>query len=230
MELVAAAFEHHVELPAGVAPERGVVAAGGHLELAHGVHRRRHGDAVELGVAVENAVEQELIGILPGAVDVDREIAADRSRRALGGRDHAGQQQTQLVEIAPVQGQAGNLPVIHYAAERRRAGAQYVGHGGHLHRVFAQTGVKENLDGHVLVQQQLDFLDLRGVAVALGFDPIIARRQVGDGELAPRVGERLARTVGLLVDQMYGDSFERFPPGIGDRTADRLGGGRQGKE
>ena len=90
VELVAAASEHHVELPAAVAPERGIVAAGGHLELAHGVHRRRHGDAVELGVAVENTVELEIVGVLPGAVDVDREIAAHRPGRSLSGRHDAG--------------------------------------------------------------------------------------------------------------------------------------------
>ena len=96
------------------------------------------------------------------------------------------------------------------------------------------TGGQENLefdlDRHVLVQQQLDLLDLLGIAVALSLDPVIAGRQVGDGELAPRVGERLPRTVGLLVDQMYGHAFERLVPGIGDRTADRLGGGCEGKE
>ncbi len=65
VELISSALEHHVELPAAVASERSVVAAGRHFELAHRVHWRRYGDAVQLGVAVVDAVEQEVVGVIP---------------------------------------------------------------------------------------------------------------------------------------------------------------------
>src|ERR1019366_2379820 len=51
------------------------------------------------------------IGVLPGSIDVDRKIAANRPGRSLGGGRDAGQQQAELVEIAPVQRQADGLPV-----------------------------------------------------------------------------------------------------------------------
>ena len=124
VDLVGAALQHHVDLPAGIAAGEGVVGAGGHLELAHGVHRRSQADAIQLGVAVEHAIQDELVGVLAGAVDVDGEIAAHRTRRTGGGRHDARQQQTQLEEIAAVERQARNLAVIDDAAQRGRFGAQ----------------------------------------------------------------------------------------------------------
>ena len=127
VELIGAGLEHHVYLPAGVAAERGVVGAGRDLELAHGVHRRRHGDAVQFGVAVEDAVEQEVIGVFARAVDVDGEIAAHRAGRTRRGRNDAGKQQAELEEIAPVERQARDLAVLDQAAQRGGFRAQRSG-------------------------------------------------------------------------------------------------------
>ena len=66
-------------------------------------------DAVQLRIAVVGAVQQEIVRILARAVDVDGERAAHRSGRALRRRHDAGQQQAELIEIAPIEGQADDL-------------------------------------------------------------------------------------------------------------------------
>ena len=46
VELVGAALEHYVHLPAGIAPEHRVIRIGGDFELANRIHGRRHADSI----------------------------------------------------------------------------------------------------------------------------------------------------------------------------------------
>ena len=64
MKLIAAGAQHYADLPAAVASEGGVVGAGQNLEFADGVDGRAYGRSIELGIAVIDAVEQEVVGIL----------------------------------------------------------------------------------------------------------------------------------------------------------------------
>src|ERR1035441_3666074 len=105
MELVAAGSQHDADLSAAIASEGGVVGAGQDLEFAHGIQGRADRRAIELGVAVIDAVEQEAVRVLARAVDVDGEGAAYGGSGAYRGRHHAGQQQAELVEIAAIERQ-----------------------------------------------------------------------------------------------------------------------------
>ncbi len=102
MELVAAGPKHDIDLSAAIAPERSVVGAGQNLEFAHGIHGRCDRHAVQLRVAVVNAVKQEIVGILTAPIDVDGEGASYGSGGPLGGGYHAGDQEGEIVEIASV--------------------------------------------------------------------------------------------------------------------------------
>ncbi len=73
MELVAAGAQHNADLAAAVASERGIIGAGQDLEFSDGVDGRAYGRSVELGIAVIDAVEEEVVGILSRAVDVNGE-------------------------------------------------------------------------------------------------------------------------------------------------------------
>jgi len=86
MELVAAGARDHADLAARVSAETGIISGSCHFELADGVHGRRHAGAVQLGVAIVGAIQQEVVGVLARSVDADGKRAADRSRRAFGRR------------------------------------------------------------------------------------------------------------------------------------------------
>src|SRR5262249_30748685 len=98
------------------AAERCVVSAGQNLEFADRVDRRFDAKCVELRVYVVNAVEQEVVGVLARAVDVEREISANRTGGALSGRRRAGREQTQLQKVPSVERQSCHLPVVDYRA------------------------------------------------------------------------------------------------------------------
>jgi len=111
-------------LSGAVASDGGVVGAGEHFEFAHGIDGGSDCPAVELGVAVEDAVEQEIVGILASAVDVDSEGAAHRGGGSLGGGDHAREQQAEFVEIAAIEGAPLHLAVVDDVADGGGFGAE----------------------------------------------------------------------------------------------------------
>ena len=224
VELVGAGLERDAHLSAGVSAERGVVSAGNDLELAHGVHRRGHGDAVQLGVAIENAVQEKVIGILARAVDVDGEVAANRSRGALGRRSNAGKQEAEFEEVAPIEREACDLEVLDQAAQRGGVRAQNFGGGGHFHGVRALAREQWDLNLDFLVQSQRELSDLFAIALMLGLDPVVARGKAGDRKSAQRVGGGASKPVRLSVDDLNHRAGERRLRGVGDRATDRLGG------
>ena len=180
-----------------------------------------------MGVAVEDAVQEKVIGILARAVDVDGEVAANRSRGALGGGATPGSSRPSSKKLRPSNGR----PVICRLSTTPPSAAEPV-------RSTSATAVtctvslrwpgsREISMRHFLVQQQRDLPDLLGVAFPLGLDPVFPRRQVRDGELALRVRERIALPIGLLVNQAHRHAVKRLPPAIGDRAADRLATRRQ---
>src|ERR1019366_10725549 len=115
--LVRAGLHDHVHLASGIASEGCVVGAGEHLKLTDGVDGRVHREAVELRVAIVNTVEQKIVGVLPAAIHVDGEVAADRSGRARRGGNHAWKEQTELVEIAAVERKPENGPRVNDTAD-----------------------------------------------------------------------------------------------------------------
>ena len=122
----------------------------GDFELADGVHGRRHADAVQLGIAIVGSVQQKVVGVLARSVDADGEGAADRSRRALRRRHDPWQQQAELVEIAPIERQAENLPVVDYAAHGRRFRPHQRRRSGHVDGYLSRRG-QADLHVNILV-------------------------------------------------------------------------------
>ena len=202
VELIGAGPEDDVHLPAGVAAERGVVGAGRDLELAHGVHGRRHADTVQLGIAVEDAVQEEVVGVLARAVDVDGKLAANRAGGTRSGRSNAGKQEAELVEIAPVERQAGDLAILDHAAERGGLRAQRVGRGGDLNRFRALTRQQRDADLDLLVQPQRELLDVLAIALVPGLDPVFAGRETRNSEAAQRVSCDFPLPVRFIVNEL----------------------------
>src|SRR5262249_29233337 len=109
-------FQNDVDLRARAASERSVVCAGQDLEFADRVDRRFDAEGVELRVYVVDAVEQEVVGVLARAVDVECEIAAHRTGGALSGRRGPGREQAQLQKVPAVERQPRYLPVVYHCA------------------------------------------------------------------------------------------------------------------
>ena len=121
---VSARLRDDIDLARRVAAKRRVRRARDDLELLHGVHREGDAKRVQLGVDVQHAVQQIAVRVLASAVDVKREVAADRPGRPGCRRRRARRQQAQFEDTAAVERQPDNLTAIHQCvirAERRRS-------------------------------------------------------------------------------------------------------------
>src|SRR3712207_6723371 len=176
LELVRARLQHDVYLRAARAAESGVVGRGKRLELAYGVHGRAHAERVELRVYVVDAVEQEVVRVLARAVYGEGEVAAHRPGGALRGRRRAGDEQTQLVEVAPVEREALDLPVLDDHPERGRVllRQRLI---GHVHRDLIAARGRGEVGVHppLLVDQHLQ-------PAVFGGEPLrLEPQEVGSG-------------------------------------------------
>ena len=126
---VGARFHHHVHLAAGIASETGVVNACEYFEFLDSVHRRCNAERVEFRIAVVHTVEQEVVGILARAIDIERDIAARRTCRTGRSGRRAGHKQSQLVEVPAIERKAGNIAIFDHRAERCRIGLEHAPRG-----------------------------------------------------------------------------------------------------
>ena len=226
MELVSTGARDNADLPAGVAAEAGVVGGCRDFEFADRIHGRRHGDAVQLRIAVVSSVQEEIVGVFARAVHIDGEIAAHRAGRSLSRRNHTGQQQAELVKVAPVERQAEHLPAVDDAAQSRGLRPHDGRRRGHRDFIGHSTGEKGNLEADFLVDLKRDSPDVFPVTFVLHFQAIGARREHRDGKAPLGAGDHTALRIGLFADQGHRRGSHRLPRRIrhfaSDDAAHRL--------
>ena len=71
MKGIRAALQNHIDLGAAGPPEFGRVIARLNLELLNGVDGRQRDILVDVGIVVVHSIQQEVVGLVAGAVDVD---------------------------------------------------------------------------------------------------------------------------------------------------------------
>ena len=201
-EPVRARPRQHVHLAGGVASERGIVGGRHHLELADAVDRRPHGRRVQLRIDVVDPVEDVVVEVLAPAVRAEREVAADRARRALRRRHGARGEQRELEKVAPVERQVGHLVAIDERAHRRRVGLEErrprfrptSRHGrGRGHRQF-------RFEPELLPDRQVGAIAENRESLARGFDRVRPGGQLGKGEVPLGVADAAPRFVGVLPE------------------------------
>ena len=120
VQLVASRFDHEIHLPSRLRAEFRVVVAGLHAELLNRVDGRADGVGLVLVFLPLYPVDEKAVEIGPLPVHakghagpaVSGQVARGRaSRRRL---HDAGDQEVQLGEIAAVQGEIHDFPVLHH--------------------------------------------------------------------------------------------------------------------
>ena len=71
VKLIGATFQDDIDLSAACPPELGRVIAGLNLEFLDRVDGRKSDILVEVGIVVIDSIQQEVVGLVAGAVDVD---------------------------------------------------------------------------------------------------------------------------------------------------------------
>ena len=94
------------------------------------------------------------------------------------------------------------------------------GRGGDLHGIGALAGNQGDLDLHFLIELQRERLHVLAIAVAPGFDSIVAGRQVGDGESALVVRNDAPPAAGRHLSELDGGIGDGLIGGVGDDTGD----------
>ncbi len=210
MKLIGARLKHHVHLPADVPPEGRVVCVGQNFVFAHRLHRRRDREPVQFRIAIINAVEQKVVGVLTRAVDVEREVSPIRSGRTLRRGRGTGRQQRQFEEVSPIQRQIADFTILNHRAERRRFGLREPGFRGDLDLLGGLLRQQRNIDVDLLIHQQRNISRGPAVSGQARFHTISAGRQQGNRELAVGAGLRGTLPVSLLLHQIHGGIRQRL--------------------
>ena len=74
VQFASARAADHIDLPARAAAELGLVARSVQAEFANAVERRADDDPVDIDVVVVDAVEQEVVGGLASARDMEATV------------------------------------------------------------------------------------------------------------------------------------------------------------
>ena len=201
MELAAAAFGDHVDLPATRAAAVGGVEAALHLELIDGVHAGEgHQREVAAAIHVVGAVHGPVVGRSAVAVDRVGQGGGGAGRRGVadvefigGAGGHARHQADQLLVVAGGEGQFAHLD----ASDGRRTGARAEFHrdGGFLHGHAIGDGANLQRDVDLQVVGDVENDARAGFcfeAVGFHLDGIRANRDDGRGVVAFRVRDDVA--------------------------------------
>ena len=200
MELVRAGLGDDVHL-AGRAAELGRVDAGLHLELFERVDRRQQNIRVEVDVGVVRAVERVVVELAPLPGDRDLLVGA---RAALpvaglpGARElgaHVRAERDERQEVAAVQRQLDDAPVLDDRADRRVFGRDQRRHARHFGRLRQRADFHREVDADRRLDLQRDLPRHRAEALKLGFDDVGPRRQRGKAIGTGLVALHFARRV-----------------------------------
>lgn len=115
MELVGAALQNDVDLGAAAVAELSRVVAGLNLEFLNGVDGGEGDILIEVGIVVVDAVKQEVVRLLAGAVDADG-AALRRVFGAFRRQLTPRHQQSEGEEVALVERQFLDQAVVHHLA------------------------------------------------------------------------------------------------------------------
>ena len=230
---VGAAPGHEIELAAGApAVLRGIVG-GLHLELLDGVHRRHHDDLVDVEVVVVDAVEQEVVGLLPRPVDAHGS-ALGRVLRSFRRQQRAGHERGKLEEVTAIEGKADDPLVVDDGADRGHVGLDERHDLGDGDLLRDASEFQREVDPRPLIDLEFEPGPDRPLEPGQRcFEPVAARRQEQQFEVAGRARDDRAPDAGCFVDDRNGRAGERaagqVPHAAQDRACGRLrtgGGGR----
>ena len=227
---VGAGPRHHAHDRARVPSVLRVVGMGEDLELLDRVGGRAEDEPRVEGVVVGRSVEDEVVRLVPHAVDVEStghvaEAAgsgvAGGSSQPDGGRDHARDERSELGEAAAVQGQVDDLLLVDDDAEGGVAGLherRIADHGDVLGEVadgepqVHARGLRD-VDADALAHQGTEPLQAAP-------DVVEAGGQEGDGIEAVGAGRHAAREPGPPVRGFHRRSRHRRARGVGNDAGD----------
>ena len=202
MELVGARFEGDIYLRAAAPPKGGIVGAGQDFKLADRVHGRIDGEGIELGVPVVNTVEDEIIGVFAGPVDIDRELPAHGTRGARRGRRRPGNEKAQLQEIAPIEGKPRDLLVLYDKSDARRVQLDEALQSRDHNLLRWRARLESDVVSDFLPDSQDErFPHVLSKSATLSFESIGSRLQHGERILALRPSQDLPLLARLFVNQ-----------------------------
>ena len=165
VEGVAARLGDHVDLSARVASLLGRVEIGLDLEFLDRLDVGTHHDHQRQPGVVVDAVVQIVVGVLAvpvheqfgaGTQVVGARAAHDRAAHAAAGPRNSGRQRRELHEVAAVQRQLLNLPLLDDRPEDRRLGLEQRGPAHNLDGFAHQPHRQLQVDLGALVDLQLD--------------------------------------------------------------------------
>src|SRR5690348_16255044 len=117
MQLVRARLEYQIHLGADVTTEGRIIIIGEDLVFADRVNGWRNRESVQLWIPIENPVQEEVIRAFAGTVHVEAEVAPLRPGGALCGGRRPRNEQRQFIEVAAIERQVADLPVLDHRAE-----------------------------------------------------------------------------------------------------------------
>ena len=225
MQLVGAAFGHHVHLRAGRAAGVCVGAGGGHAKLFHRVERgAQHAGE---GIALHLAVVVEAI---------ERDVALVRARAGYGATatvrvlvdvmtqvEHAWLQAQQVRNVAALNGQGFNGGIVDGVAERCVCGVERSGASADVHRGGHGIHAHGEVDGCRLVDQQLGMRRLGGEPAVCYGDGVVAGRDLREKVLPLVIGRVVKMEALAWLIQRDSCAGQHGTGWIRDRAAD---GGR----
>ncbi len=194
--LIRARPQDHVHDAPGHAADLRGVTGDLHLEFLHGAHVGANLRGGPARIAVAEAVHIVVGGVGARAVDVQA-----RALSALGLRHHAGNQEGQVGEIAPVERQVHNLLLDdHVAFDCAVLRIQRRDVGGHVHRLVHRA----QAEGDVVSQRLADFehdagLRIRAEAFHFGSKLVVTGGEAGEREVSAGAGFHRPRGARLHV-------------------------------
>jgi hypothetical protein len=237
--VVGAAARGNVDLPGGAA-ELGRVDSGLHLEFLERLHRGQHDEQVEVDVRIRDAVERVVAPGRAGAGERHRQLGAGaalpagRLRGLVESEGHVGAQRDQTEEVASVERQVGDAPLLDDGADGGVLGRQQRNRAGHLDGFAHLADFQREVDARRLLHLQLDARARRHFeALTLGLDFVHARNQRRDGVDARLVAGGHTNAVGGRVangDVGAGDDRAGRVFDLAGDGGERLCAGRAGQQ
>ena len=241
----------HVHLARARRPELGGVAGRFDLELANRVRGQVDDVGVERRIRVGGAIYAERVRARPPARDADRRVLAwppVEGQRRTGGRAmrrmRAGHQQGELEELAAIERQLRDLPLVDHLADRGADGVEQRHRLAHddLRRYGARLQLEVEAQPLVDFEPHVDAR--RGESRQAGGQPELSGLQPGDLECAVLRARGCAREAAvrvlhrdsgagyreiLLVEDEAGNRARRVLGPSGRSTGDETGDDQRGE-
>ena len=221
VQLVGAGLAHDVDL-VGAEAVLGRIRGGLLLEFLNGVNRQNDRRGAQRRVGVGSAVEQEVVGSRPGAVDTDGSTSVPTHRALLAPSLHRSvAEEKQLQETAPVERKLGDLLLADRVAYGSSFRIDRRGDRGHLDRLgdLADDHVEVDAQGLIDVQP-----DVRPAGLLKAFqvrlDGVESDRQERKRVVAALVRRGFPGQAGFLADDGDVRAGHDRPAGVGEGSVD----------